>query len=773
MTIIKNLLAIRHHPFNAIDAAVVEVLLEGQEMVRSTMKNAKKSYTISLDLSLLEGYCDLIDQRITLETLRSPAIGTIMQGFTKAVAGKELIDLSATAGRKPCRKIYYALNAARKKYPDFYPVEWDVTQYHPDPAICHAIASATDDKRWYWQGWHLKGKLDGRDNVYPRLAQLVIPYGHEFIKSVDTELQIYYLDRTNSFSVEWNHMFDYLSKHHSAWPLHKLQSESGVKSFMSVFTHAYFSAAKKAKRDGRVQIKRWGKFVNAVEQCLCKTNIWCALTAPIKRPPSVKKHGSETKTKQHDNGMIVQEKLLTDIPLHVTDAEAVEILFFHIKRDLATVRGWATAQYEDLKARYARRIALAREGQPILPPHADNAYKDYSVADVCATLEDTASTVRQEYLCKTYNSQTGENFGAIELAHTFGFPTANSLLPLQCLLVLEHPEITTEFLKSFELYNPQGQLTGFDKEKRLLIGYKDRKQPEVREQIIELNDYSYTIVEDIISITALPRRGLRAENNDAWRYMFLTTGRAFKPFKIAGIPSWSETEFKSVSGLRERLIKEFSPHSDLPEEELVEFIKRIRLTSIRASRAVEVFLQTKSTDKMSKALGHERYYADLLSHYLPDALLAFIKARWIRVFQKALVCEAMKESPYLFRVTQFATMDELDTFLENHRIKDIPSQAADPERKAQVEQAETSEAILSIGVPFLASLLSLEAAVSASLDRARVCGKAEYWASLADKIKTEILGGRRGELKKYLEAAMKLVDPRKMEALIYVPAHWS
>lgn len=773
MTIIKNILAIRHHPFNAIDAAVVEVILEGQEMVRSTVKNPKKSYTISLDLTLLEGYCDLTDQRITMETLRSPAIETIMQGFAKAVAGKELIDLSIKAGRKPCRKIYYALNAARKKYPDFYPVEWDFTQYHPDPAICHAIATASDDKRWYWEGWYLKGKLDGRDNVYPRLAQLVIPYGHEFIRSVDAELQNHYLDRANSFSVEWNHMFDYLSKHHSSWPLHKFQNESGVRSFMAVFTHAYFTAAKKAAKDGKAQIKNWGKFLNSVEECLCKTNIWSTLTAPIKRPPPLKKHPSETKTKQHDNGMIVQEKLLTDIPLHVTDAEAVEILFFHIKRDVATVRGWATAQYEDLKARYTRRISLAQEDQPILQPHANYAYKNYSLADICTTLEDTASTVRQEYLCKIYNYQTGENFGAIELAHTFGFPTAHSLLPLQCLLVLEHPEITTEFLKSFELYNAHGQLTGFDKENRLLIGYKDRKQPEVREQIIELSDYTYTIVMDIIDFTALPRRGLRADNDDAWRYLFLTTGRAFKPYKIAGIPGWNESEFEGVSGLRERLIKDFSPHSDLPEGELVEFIKRIRLKSIRASRAVEVFLQTKSTDKMSKALGHERYYPDLLSHYLPDALLAFIKARWIRVFQKALVCEAMKDSPYLFRVTQFATMDELDTFLENHRIKEIPSQAADPERKAQVEQVEKSEAILSIGVPFLASLLSLEAAVSASLDRARVCGKAEYWASLADKIKTEILGGRRAELKKYLEAAMKLVDPRKMEALIYVPAHWS
>lgn len=771
MTIIKNLYSIRHHPFSAIDADAADVFLEGQKLVQRSAKNPLKSYTITIDLKLLEAYCDLTDQRITLETLRSPAIGTILQDFSYAVAGKELVDMSRRAGHKPCRKIYYALNAARERQTDLYAVVWDVNKFKPDPATCHAIASAAEYKRWYWQGWQIEDPV--HDNVFPRLAQLVVPYGRNFVESVDTELQLFYRNRANYFSVEWNHMFDYLGKFHSTWPLHKFQNEQGTRSFIQKFTRDYFSAAKKANKDGRVQVKNWNKFLNSVQHCLCKTNIWSPVTTPIKRPPSAKKHGSETKTRQHENGIIVQEKLLTDIPLQVTDTEAVEILFFHIKRDLATVRGWANAQYQALKARYTRRVSLAQEGQPILEPLADNMYKRHSLGDVCATLEDATSTVRQQLLCKIYNYHTGDKCGAVELANTFGFPTAGSLLPLQCLLVLEHPEITTEFLRLLELYDSQGQLVGFDEEKRLLIGYKERKQPDEREQVIELNEFSCRLVKDIIDITGLPRRSLRAENNDEWRYMFLTSGRAFEPFRIASILSWNETEFRARSGLRERLIKEFRPHSDLPEGELVEFIKKVRLTTIRASRAVEVFIKTKSTEKMSEALGHERYYPDLLSHYLPDPLLAFIKARWIRLFQKALVCEAMKESPYLFRVTQFATMDELDIFLENHRIKEIPSQASDPERKAQVEQAETSEAVLSIGVPFLASLLSLEAAVSASLDRARVCGKAEYWASLAEKIKAEILGGRKLELKKYLTAALKLVDPKKMEDLIYVPAHWS
>ncbi|GLR38434.1 hypothetical protein ACU5P1_17665 [Pseudomonas plecoglossicida] len=48
-----------------------------------------------------------------------------------------------------------------------------------------------------------------------------------------------------------------------------------------------------------------------------------------------------------------------------------------------------------------------------------------------------------------------------------------------------------------------------------------------------------------------------------------------------------------------------------------------------------------------------------------------------------------------------------------------------------------------------------------------MCGKAEYWASFAEKIKTEITTGRKAPLKKYLATALEMVDAKKMEALIY------
>jgi hypothetical protein len=769
MTIVKNTLAIAYHPLTMIDQEVRDLIVQAAKTYREA--GGLKSHTVRPQIQLLEAYCDITEQRITMDTLRSPAIEDLLKGFTAAMAGNELITLPEKQPVAFCRRIYQALAVARTEHPDLHDFSWDIALFKPDAAVCAKVKSADGYKKWYWAGWSVH-----RRNFYSthfRLAQLVVPYGRAFVEDMFTQIERYYRGRTGGPLSEWSNMFDYLRKYRAQWPISTFRTEAGVKRFMHAFTHDDFMKAKKAKNDGKSKIKAWNRFINAIETSLCKTGVWASLTSPIRRPPPATKHGSETRLREKEDGLLVQEKLLTTIPLHVTDAEAIDVLFFHIKNDLATVRNWAIQQVAELKSRHARRVSLAQEGTPITVYQGRGVSKQYTLSDICSTLEDIDSKVPQAFLCKIHNRITDGDCNAAQLADAYGFPLKGSLYPFQCLLVLEHPEITPDFLRGFELYNTAGQLSGFDEEKRLLIGYKDRKQSDVREQIIELNDKSFSIVKDIIEITAFGRRKLKSHGNDVWRHLFISSNKGTSIFGADIQVLWNDSKFANNRNLRQQLISQFIPHSDLSENDLVNFIQRVRLGRIRASAAVAIFINSKSTEVMSKALGHQNYYPGLLSHYLPEALLAFIKARWIRIFQKAMVCEAMKDSPHLLRVTQFKSMDELDAFLDNHRIKEIPTEASDPERKEQRKPIETSEAVLSIGVPFLASLFSLEAAVTTSTDRARVCGKAEYWASFAEKIKAEISSGYNRLLKKHLDAALKLVDSKKMEALIYVPTHWA
>ncbi|EJM23144.1 hypothetical protein PMI22_01286 [Pseudomonas sp. GM21] len=768
MTIIKITHSIRYHPLTVIDVEVGALIIQGAAEYQ--LAQSLSSYLIHVPLQLLEAYCDITGQRINMATLTTPVIEEILRGFTAAMAGQEFVELSDKYPVMCCRHLFQAFAVALTHLPGAHTIAWDFAMFTPDATECARMAAASDFQRWYWKGWSIL--RPHHPGTYLRLAQLVPPYGRDFVENIFDSLERYYRNRAGAFRTEWNHMFDYLGANNSTWPKSTFSTEVGVKQFMLAFTISHFNYSKESESDAKSQIKNWNRFLNAVEECLCNGEIWAKLTSPIKRPPPSTKHGSETKIYERNDGILVQEKLLTTVPLHVTDSQAIDLLFFHIKNDLSTVRKWATYQAEDLKKRHDHRVALAAQGTPIIEYQGRNFCKRYSLADVCATLESADSKVPVGFLCKVYRHLTGEPCKAPKLAKIYGFPVAGSLFPLQCLLVLEHPAITTGFLKRFVLYNQNGHMSGFDKEKRLLIGFKDKKQSDTREQIIELNDTSFKIVQDIIVITSLGRNKLRAQGSDNYRYLFLTSHKAVAPFKLARVTIWNEDVFRNHSGLRGELIAQFSPHSDLSEGELVEFIKRIRLTRIRDSRAVEIFIQTKSSEAMSRALGHENYHPDLLSHYLPDSIMAFIKARWIRIFQKAMVCEAMKDSPHLLRVTRFTNMEELDIFLENHRIQEIPAEAADPERSESRQSVNGSEAVLSIGVPFLASLLSLEAAVKASPNRDRVCGKAEYWSSFADKIISEINNGYNRLLKRHLDAAVKLVDAKKMEPLIYVSTHW-
>lgn len=767
MTVVKSYRAIRYHPLIAIAPEVAELLERAS--AKHQEEGGSKATEITCALKLLEAFCDITGQRITLATLFTSEIEKIMRGFCSAMVGGALTEQSETTAITRCRLLYQAIASIPTLRSAIHLPSWDIALCAPDPMICSQVGAATDYQRWYWGGWSIEGTSGAV--TYLRLAELARHHGHAYVDNIYEALQKYGRIKPASIRAEWNHLFDYLTKNHEMWTPTRLSTEEGVKTLMHEFTFTYFSNAKAKNNDPQSQIKNWTKFVKGIEECFCKNGIWATLTSPIRKPPASTKRGSDSKTFEDANGIIVQEKLLTKIPLYVSDSEAVELLFFHIKNDLSVVRNWATQQADDLIARYRRRKSLALLGTSIKYTGGE-AYKNYSLADICATLEDTESGIAKKFLCKIHNHITGESCNQADLAHHYGYITTGSLFPHQCILVLEHPSIITEFLRDFELYNENGQLSGFDEDKRTITGYKDRKESSVREQTIDLTDISFARVRELIEITSDSRIKLKNKNDDNYRYLFLTTGRGFQKPKQAQVTIWNDSKFNNNSGLREKLISQFSPHCTLPEKELVDFLKKIRLTTIRASRAVEVFIETKSTEAMSKALGHEHYYSDLLSHYLPDALLAFIKARWIRIFQKSMVCLAMEDSPYLARATQFNNMDELDLFLDKHRIKEIPSQVSDPERIKNIPINGISEAIFSIGTAFLASLLSLEAAVKASMQLDQVCGKAVYWSSIAGKIKSEITNGKNRPLKKYLESALKLIDPKKMEKLIYVPDHW-
>jgi len=111
--------------------------------------------------------------------------------------------------------------------------------------------------------------------------------------------------------------------------------------------------------------------------------------------------------------------------------------------------------------------------------------------------------------------------------------------------------------------------------------------------------------------------------------------------------------------------------SSMHEDDKLLLSNSVGLRSGRKLRAIRTYIKTNSLREVAEILGHETVNVDLLNTYLPSALMDFFNARWIRQFQNALIYIAMQESDYLFEAVDIKP-ENLDEFLQNHRIHDIP-----------------------------------------------------------------------------------------------------
>ena len=171
---------------------------------------------------------------------------------------------------------------------------------------------------------------------------------------------------------------------------------------------------------------------------------------------------------------------------------------------------------------------------------------------------------------------------------------------------------------------------------------------------------------------------------------------------------------------------------------------------------------------MAEALGHSKYNPTLLRDYLPESILAFFQSRWIRIFQRGLVCEAMKDSPHLLRASSFTSIDELHIFLRNHALKEIPlGEEPDATQSDTPTNAEISSVYVSVSPGIMSTLLSIEAAVDSAEKPESVCAKAKYWANVSKLVKSEILRNDDMLLKSHLDKAINMCEPMRVSHMIY------
>ncbi|KXS54191.1 MAG: hypothetical protein AWU57_1437, partial [Marinobacter sp. T13-3] len=718
----------------------------------------------------LRSYCHLRSYKIRKRDLTTRSFRVRLQEFFRVLKGDSLIARTLEFRRITFEvlkdaliNVYYAAHGA-------VPIWLQETEWNEIAAEELDLASLDEVTLLYWGGWRTQSRK-GRE-IFLEFHELYHSHGREFTVQHYTRWLKFNSKQSAPNTRIINRFARFLNANAEKWPTSTFDDPIKITKCFKDFLKDNFLTAHQENRNLTAEIKAWNRFISNIDEVFFQSGTWPEpFGEGIPKLSLREVAGAQTRVSRNDSGVEVHDKLITEVPLQFTDDQAIELIFSQIRKDLDLIEAWATAQAWSLRKRQLKRKQLAKQGSPFAPnfmnPSKARELKyipDDALPDLCARFE------HHGYLIHKPDQSLDVLYCCLQrqpLAYQFGLPTVDSLFPFMCLLVLKYPKITHSFLQDLELYDKNNQLSGFVKTDSgyQLTGYKDRRKKHHAEQKILLSARSAVLVHQVIQITQPLRDYLRKNGDNNWRKLFLTCGKSFGYPKAGHMTYWSGNVLSSKFS---ELEDQFGKFTNLKGERLKKFLCRVTLGSIRASKAVQIYLDTKSVQQMAEALGHLKYNPKLLSHYLPDSILAFFQTRWIRIFQKAFICEAMKDSPYLLKATEFQSMEELHEFLKNHAIKEIPEHLSDPLIDRHSLAIESNDqVVISIDKGILTALLSLDRAVETAKKKENLSGLAIYWSTISKLIEKEIIKNNDHLLRQHLVAAKENIDPKKMEELIY------
>lgn len=510
-------------------------------------------------------------------------------------------------------------------------------------------------------------------------------------------------------------------------------------------------------------------FVHFVQSYLIPSGLFVEPWGEFPNFPAKITTGANTHIITSKDGVEVKVKLLTDIPLQLTDEEAMRLLFEKIQTDVDVATQWASWAVNDIWNRYKTRTELSSLGQMVIKGNnsKNNGNKWLADRNNPDYLKNAAATLNYYgHIVSKIDGQSILPTPLLQTAHELGLPNTSALLPHCILLIANHPAITPSFLENLELFDKNGKQTGFIETDGgyKLIGYKRRRGAKLAQQIILLNDTTTSLVEQIIALTTSIREYLKSKKDDNWRYLLLTSREGFTyPSRVKRLSSDCQVKIRV-----QKFAESLKNTSSLTSEQRIQYAKRFNLSSLRASSGVLVYLRTRSIKEMSQALGHAKLKGQLIERYLPEPILSFFQERWIRIFQAGILVEALKESDYLMEVSGFESIHELHEFLNIHALK-LPHENQNEMESYSTAFCKKSEEVVRFGVnsSILTMMVSLQQAVQVATKT--VHEKAKYWAEISQHLISHIetQESYRPDLQAHLEKAKRFANPAIMDHIIY------
>lgn len=724
LTIVNSTRSLGYYPILHIDSPTIDLFHQA-----IPAPNPQKNNHPRLLINLLDCYLGVTKQSISFISLSKKSTNEIFAGFVGALWSDSFVECSDITRDSYTRFFYNGLKSISNKVPSI------ISDIDKKAAMTAWERLETCQfKREYYRGWKVSGKT-GLDDRHLKLAWVWNQLGDDATRNIHKAAADYvqgYQGLGNHLPL-LNELLYYIEAEYPQICKDDLADSLYTTKLIEGFCRTFFERQDSGNLCLETAKKRWNDAIDFIYASLVGSGVFAKPYRKFPYIPPSRKHGSETKISVSEEGATVKDNLITEVPLHITDEEAIKFLFHSIHDDVNTVIKWAQKQADSIYKRHVEKKSKFN-------------HMDFDLSCV---------KIKQKYkISKKIKHALGG------LAYQLGLPTSYSLEPFMFLLINEDPRVTEAFLNTLELYNKRGDLVGLESPDAgtHLVGYKRRKGGGRAQQKILLNQKSKLLVDQIIEITDPLRKYLKAKGDDNYRYLFLSCIRGFSyPQIVSGsLTSHSQAAFNA------RVEQFLDIKNEWDQQQARNFALRLSPTKFRATRGVQVYLETRSVKAMSEALGHTKFKPDLLSHYLPEPILLFFQSRWVRIFQKGIICEAMKDSPLLLRASNFKTMKELDQFLSKHTFELLP----DSEDNENNEPEESSQVYISIDQNILTALLSIESAVASAVKE--VTPKALYWAKFSSCLKTEIeKNSYDKDMSSALDHAKNNIDTSMMDGLIY------
>ncbi|MCW8327373.1 hypothetical protein MD588_00975 [Photobacterium sp. SDRW27] len=608
--------------------------------------------------------------------------------------------------------------------------------------------SVDEQVRQFYQGWFVEAK-DGK-TTFLDLTSIYLIYDEVLISQIHESTKRFAIkEACNTLKTRLADFNCIIQKlpivARDSHAFHDVMSSKNINKTMSCIYSLCLNDAVQDERCLKTFHLKWQGAISIFKEVFVKKDIVGEPRVELLAPEfktSGKQVTSKTKEQKDKDGNAFNNKLITPIPLSYSDTAAKELIFESIKADINHVKLHCRNIWNESIENLNNFKALAERGQvrPELLGPANKIPVDMSQDEnICASFRHYGF----RYKGSNYPDWiTGKNKDK-NLLTLLAMPTATTMSAFCYLLIEMHPQITPSWLEDWDLYNNKGDRHGYREVSGVWIALskKERKGKELAQQEVVLNAESKKLIEEYLELTEQLRTQLQQESNDSFRKMLISADSI-------GSKARTYSSNKPNTTALSRKLAEPSEHKT--DTHAISISKHVTHARMRSAVGVRVYLETGSVHAMSEALGHEKYIPVLINHYLPKPLWDYFTNRWIRQFQNAIVYEAMKDSRYLHKAIDIHP-DELNSFLENHGLGELPEHIRTGKKKAMDiandNVCQFEGAVFLVSTSLLQIFMALVTTVDNASDDTEITQFAKNWYEAAKFVLSHIsvaLENRKG-----------------------------